>query len=54
MTSNLVHLTQLADINITGTKQFENLDRDRPDFNNKYLKILYFFRYEGVAGTLRK
>ncbi len=52
--SDLVHLKYLADINITDTKQFKNLDRDRPDFNNKYLKILYFFRYEGIAGTLRK
>ncbi|MEJ7912533.1 MAG: hypothetical protein WKF70_05215, partial [Chitinophagaceae bacterium] len=54
MMSDLVHLKHLAPLNITDTKQFENLDRDRPDFNNKYLKILYFFRYEGVAGTLRK
>jgi predicted dehydrogenase len=52
--NDLVVLNELADIKIVEIKQFENTDRDRPDFGNKYLKIIYFFLNEGIINTLRK
>jgi len=54
MSRNLVQLSQLDDLEIQEVKQFPNRDRDRPDFDNKYLKIFYFFRKEGIISTLRK
>ncbi len=51
---NLVQLSELEGFEIKDVKQFENRDRDRPEFDNKYLKILYFFAKEGVVSTLRK
>ncbi len=50
----LVQAKDLKGIKILDVIQFENFDRDRPDFNNKYLKILYFFRWEGIVNTMRK
>lgn len=52
--TNLVQLKNLIGINILDIKQFENMDRDRPDFSNRYLKVLYFFRFEGIGSTMRK
>lgn len=52
--NHLVRLNTLVNINIESVKQFENSDRDRPDFQNKYLKMLFFFINEGIRSTLRK
>ena len=52
--NDLVALKELTDIKITEIKQFENTDRDRPDFSNKYLKIIYFLFNEGFRSTFRK
>jgi len=52
--NNLVVFSDLKDITIKELRQFENTDRDRPEFDNKYLKMVYFFLYEGVISTLRK
>jgi len=51
---NLVQLKNLKGFKLIDIKQFDNKDRDRPDFSNKYFKILYFFRFEGIGSTLRK
>ena len=40
--SNLVQLKDLENFKIINVKQYENNERDRPDFDNKYLKIFYF------------
>ena len=52
--SHLVQLKDLKGLTVIDIKQFENNDRDRPDFNNKYLKMLYFLRWEGIVNTIRK
>lgn len=52
--TDFVQLKVLTDLNIIEVKQFHNYDRDRPDFHNKYLKMLYFFRWEGITNTIRK
>jgi predicted dehydrogenase len=52
--NNLVLLKDLKDIKVLEIKQFENRDRDRPDFDNKYMKMIYFFINEGIISTLRK
>jgi predicted dehydrogenase len=51
---DLVVVKDLTDIQIVEINQFENTDRDRPDFSNKYIKMLYFFLNEGITNTLRK
>lgn len=52
--TNLVQLKNLNCSNIIDINQFENEYRDRPDFTNKYYKLIYFLRFEGIASTLRK
>jgi predicted dehydrogenase len=52
--SNLVPLKVLKKLKIVEIKQFENTERDRPPFSNRYLKIFYFLLNEGVLKTLRK
>jgi predicted dehydrogenase len=52
--NGLVVLKELLDLTIVNVTQFENSDRDRPDFSNKYLKMTYFFLNEGIISTLRK
>lgn len=54
MKRSLVQLSELEGLEIKEVKQLENRDRDRPDFDNRYLKILYFFWKEGIISTLRK
>jgi predicted dehydrogenase len=51
---NFVQLKNLKDFEILKIRQFENAERDRPDFQNKYLKMLYFFFREGFISTFRK
>jgi len=51
---NLVQLSEIEGFKIEEVKQFEDRDRDRPDFDHRYLKILYFFIKEGIISTLRK
>lgn len=50
----LCQLSQLCDFETIEIKQFSSADRDRPDFHNKYLKMLYFIRWEGILSTFRK
>jgi len=50
----LCQLKDLKNLHVIGVKQFVNNDRDRPEFENKYYKILYFFMKEGIKPTLRK
>ena len=52
--SNLFQLKDLKEFEILEVKQFENKARDRPEFDNKFLKILYFFMREGIFPTLKK
>ena len=51
---DLIQLKKFKGLKIIAIKQLVSTARDRPDFTNKYLKILYFFMYEGVGSTLRK
>ncbi len=51
---NFVRFKDLRNIELIEIKQFESRERDRPDFDNKYLKILYFFQSEGIFSTMRK
>ncbi len=43
----LVQLKNLQGLSIIDVKQFENNERDRPDFDSRYLKIIYFILNEG-------
>jgi predicted dehydrogenase len=52
--SNLVQFKDLHGVKILDIKQYENNERDRPAFDNKYLKIYYFVLNEGLFSTLRK
>jgi predicted dehydrogenase len=52
--NNLVQLKDLEGIKILDLKQYENNERDRPEFDNKFLKIYYFVLNEGLFSTLRK
>lgn len=49
-----VKIKELSNLNIVEVRQFANFDRDRPEFDNRYLKILYFIRWEGLINTSRK
>jgi len=49
-----VQLKDLKGLEVIEIRQFENSDRDRPDFQNRYLKILYFILHEGIRSTMRK
>ncbi len=51
---DLVRYSCLEGTDIKEVFQFENRDRDRPEFDNQYLKLLYFFAREGIVSTLRK
>ncbi|MGC3947775.1 MAG: hypothetical protein QM762_25265 [Chryseolinea sp.] len=53
-TKSFIQLRNLKGFKILDVRQFENKDHDRPEFTNTFLKILYFFRYEGILTTLRK
>ena len=52
--SKLVQLKDLEGFKILDIKLFENNEPDRKDFENKYLKILYFILHEGMLSTIRK
>lgn len=54
MESALCHLKDLEDLEIIELKQFNNPERDRPAFENRIFKMLYFFLREGVISTLKK
>ncbi len=51
---NLVQLSELEGVEILEVRQIVNRDRDRPDFDNRYFKMLYFIAREGIGSTFRK
>ena len=54
MEPELCHLKDLKGFEIIELKQFNNPERDRPAFENRIFKMLYFFLREGVISTLKK
>ncbi len=52
--SELCQLSDLIGLELAGFDQLENKDRDRPEWNNRYLKAGYFFLREGILSTLKK
>lgn len=52
--SRLVQVKNLRNLKIVDVKQFNSNERDRPEFSSRFLKIIYFLRFEGIVSTLRK
>ena len=52
--AEFAQLKDLKGIEVIEVKQFEDAQRDRPDFKNVYLKVLYFILREGIISTSRK
>lgn len=52
--NKLVQVSDLSGIKILEVKQFEDPQKEMPDFRNKYTKLAYFLRREGLSGTMRK
>lgn len=52
--NELHQLSDLKGLEIIKVKQIKSTDRDRPEFDSKYLKMFYFFIKEGILPTLKK